>query len=237
VAALVLQDHPTVGVRDLLTRIRSSARTDPFTGTVPNAGYGYGKIDAVGAVDPPVLITQLTAAWEAGAVTVRWDLSQTTPEARFLVERGPTESGPFNAVSGVLTGEDPFYWVDPDPDEAEPWYRVRASGPDERTSFFGPVRLAPLAARVRLWQNAPNPVREHTVVSFDLERPQDVKLELFDVSGRRLAMLWEGPLLEGRHNVDWYGVDAQGRRAAAGVYFYRLTTPGSVLSRRLIVTR
>ncbi len=235
VAALVLQKHPGVAMRDLFARVHSSGRVDPFTGPVPNGSFGYGRIDAVASVYPPILITALTAAWEAGDVAIRWTVSLPAPEALFVVERSHAATGPFHAVSGELAGEDVFVWIDPDPEETQPWYRVRAVAADETTSFFGPVKLAPLVDRVRLWQNAPNPVRDLTVVSFDLDREQEVRLDLFDVSGRRLALLHEGPLPAGRHDIGWDRRDSRGRRVAAGLYFYRLTTPGSVLFRRLVV--
>jgi hypothetical protein len=68
----------------------------------------------------------------------------------------------------------------------------------------------------------PNPFRQHATISFSLARPAAVRLSIYDVAGRRLATLAEGPLLAGEHRRVWDGRDDAGRAIAAGVYFYRL---------------
>src|SRR5262249_50399240 len=50
IVALIMEMNPTldaVQIRDLL---RKTARSDAFTGVVPNSNWGYGKIDAQAAV-------------------------------------------------------------------------------------------------------------------------------------------------------------------------------------------
>ena len=62
-----------------------------------------------------------------------------------------------------------------------------------------PLVLNPVAAEseaaptgFRLAQNAPNPFRARTTLAFELDRPGDVRLEVFDTAGRRVATLAEG---------------------------------------------
>lgn len=50
VIALMLQRTPTLTAAEIAARIRSSARSDAFTGPVPNTAWGAGKIDAFAAV-------------------------------------------------------------------------------------------------------------------------------------------------------------------------------------------
>lgn len=82
---------------------------------------------------------------------------------------------------------------------------------------------APLQARTRLLGNRPNPFESSTVIAFVLSRDSDVRLEVVDISGRRVASLHQGPLAAGEHHVVWDGNREDGTRAASGVYFYRLT--------------
>ena len=238
-AALILQKHPTDGVKEVLWRLRNSARADTMTGAVPNSSYGYGKVDAAAALDAsvPVRLLSLTARWEEERAVVRWALAETEPGTRFRVERAPTATGPFVAVSGLLRGGSRFAWTDPDPAAAEPWYRVRALSRTGESAFFGPVRMDPLVARVRLWQNAPNPFAAGTRVRFSLNRPRVVSLKILDVDGRVVRSLVSGRMEEGRHEVSWDGTDQRGRPVASGVYFYRLATPESVLVKRMVVAR
>lgn len=50
VAALYLQKCPGAGIAEIANAIRKSARSDAFTGQVPNPRWGEGKIDAFGAL-------------------------------------------------------------------------------------------------------------------------------------------------------------------------------------------
>ncbi len=71
----------------------------------------------------------------------------------------------------------------------------------------------------------PNPFRD--VLRLRLGIPVEagtVRLGVFDVGGRMVARLHEGPWAPGAHEVRWDGRDGAGRRVASGVYFVRLET-------------
>jgi PKD repeat protein len=74
-----------------------------------------------------------------------------------------------------------------------------------------------------LHQNNPNPFNPATSILFDLPTAGKVRLEIFDVAGRRVALLAEGIFEAGRHELIWHGKDGRGKQASSGVYFYRLT--------------
>src|SRR3989442_897509 len=62
-----------------------------------------------------------------------------------------------------------------------------------------------------------------SVLGFDLSTGGRVKLEVFDVAGRKLATLVDEVEVAGNHEIAWDGATAQGR-AASGFYFARITT-------------
>ena len=78
----------------------------------------------------------------------------------------------------------------------------------------------------------PNPTAagELTVV-FSLPSAGAAKLELIDVSGRRLAVREVGSLGPGRHSVNF----SEGGRIPPGIYVVRLTQGGRSLTRRAAV--
>ena len=82
----------------------------------------------------------------------------------------------------------------------------------------------------RLAQNYPNPAPGRTSISFTLPREQSVSLGLYDVAGRLVARLADGPHAAGVHTVRWDGT-REGVPASPGVYFYRLSTPAGELSK------
>jgi hypothetical protein len=237
--ALMLQVDPNMSNKEAVNRITTTARQDGFTGVGFSNDFGWGKVDAKEAVDliTPVRLLAISAGWEDGRAVIRWALSETEPGARFLVERGPGPDGPFTGKSEYLEGNDVFAWADPDPLETEPWYRVIALTRNGDRERFGPVRLEPLAARVQVWQNAPNPFSSATVITFELDRPREVTLDVIDVTGRLVRSQNLGLRPEGRDEVEWDGTDKSGNTAAAGIYFYRIRTEGSVFVRRMVLAR
>lgn len=50
VLAMMLESYPTLSPADAKSILHQSARTDAFTGTTPNASWGYGKLDALVAI-------------------------------------------------------------------------------------------------------------------------------------------------------------------------------------------
>ena len=88
-----------------------------------------------------------------------------------------------------------------------------------------------------LGQNHPNPFNPKTAIRFSLEQAGPVSLKVFDVSGRVVKSLSDGPLGAGEHEVIWNGRDESGSSLASGVYFYRLQAEGRTLSKRMVLLK
>jgi hypothetical protein len=95
----------------------------------------------------------------------------------------------------------------------------------------------PLAARAALRQNYPNPFNPATVVAFDLAARGRVRVEIYDVLGRRVATLTDRVFDAGRHRMSWDGRDSRGRDVASGVYICRLDTGAGRDSKKMILAR
>lgn len=119
-----------------------------------------------------------------------------------------------------------------------PWlsrdYIVKARGRYE-PDYSVYMNLVP--ASTGLYTIYPNPFNPVTTIRFDLHRSSSVRLEIFDVAGRRIATLVDGVKEPGRHEVDWDGSTGGGGRAASGVYFCRFSTEDIVISRKVILLR
>jgi len=83
----------------------------------------------------------------------------------------------------------------------------------------------------------PNPFNPRTCITFELGESSPVRLELFDVGGRKVATLLDEERLEfGRHSLTWNGRDGDGRPLPSGVYLLTLRSgEGSLLSRKLVL--
>jgi hypothetical protein len=81
--------------------------------------------------------------------------------------------------------------------------------------------------RFALHPNRPNPFRGRTTLHYDLPAAGPVRLAIYDVAGRLVTTLRDGPAPAGEHRNSWDGRDDRGAPAAAGVYFARVTAgPG-----------
>ncbi len=92
-----------------------------------------------------------------------------------------------------------------------------------------------LPAEFILYQNYPNPVPlpgGRTTIAYQLPRDASVKLEIFDLLGRRAAVVRDDFESMGTHEIPF---DA--RLLPAGMYFYRLTGNGFSDARRMIVLK
>jgi hypothetical protein len=73
--------------------------------------------------------------------------------------------------------------------------------------------------------------------AWRLAAASSARLEIFDVSGRRIAALHDGPLAAGSGTLTWRALDASGAPLASGAYFARLVTPNGEAAARFAVTR
>ncbi len=84
---------------------------------------------------------------------------------------------------------------------------------------------------------SPNPFNPRTTISFTLPHAGDAKLAVYDLAGRRVATLVEGPLPEGPTSLDWDGRDDAGRAQPSGVYLLRLRQAQTIRSCRVTLVR
>lgn len=69
--------------------------------------------------------------------------------------------------------------------------------------------------------NYPNPFAEQTRIDFWLPQRSDVRLTVYDILGRRVALLVDRPLPRG-----WHEVTFRAGTRSPGMYFYRLESAG-----------
>ena len=95
------------------------------------------------------------------------------------------------------------------------------------TGYFA-LPLAALAGSVlpegfALGPNYPNPFNPSTIIPYQLAASSQVRLEVFNLLGQRIATLVDGERPAGFHTATWHATDATGRAVGAGVYIYRMT--------------
>jgi hypothetical protein len=91
--------------------------------------------------------------------------------------------------------------------------------------------------RIELAQNYPNPFNPNTTIRYTLNRTADVKLAIYDVSGKLIRTLVDAEKDAGFYSVNWNGEDDSGKNVGSGIYLYRLESDNFEQTKRMILIR
>jgi len=88
-----------------------------------------------------------------------------------------------------------------------------------------------------LHQNYPNPFNPTTRICFDVPSSEWVRLDIYDVQGRKITTLMNTTARAGRHTVTWEGEDEHGRPVATGVYLCRMKAGNRTQTKKLLLLK
>ncbi|MFQ5601481.1 MAG: FlgD immunoglobulin-like domain containing protein [Candidatus Krumholzibacteriia bacterium] len=94
-----------------------------------------------------------------------------------------------------------------------------------------------LKARTYLAAGSPNPANPAARIEFGLARPMHVRLGIYNIAGRRVRDLVQGPLSAGVHQRNWNGRDDHGMLVASGIYIVTLRAAEKVLRQKLVILK
>jgi len=103
-------------------------------------------------------------------------------------------------------------------------------------TFFVPVSIQEqdkqTGFKYNLYQNFPNPFNPVTTIRFEVPYSQIVQLKVFDILGREVSSLFNGPAEEGIMSVDF-----EGSALPSGMYIYQLKGENFSASRKLLLIK
>lgn len=88
-----------------------------------------------------------------------------------------------------------------------------------------------------LSQNYPNPFNPETRIKFQLPRTSQVRIEVLNLLGQRIATLVDERWPAGDYELQWDGRDEQGQSAPSGIYLCRLQAGSFVETRKMMLVR
>jgi hypothetical protein len=174
------------------------------------------------AVGPPPLLPE--TGERVGRIRLRTrDLTAATPVLRW-------DGGPPDVTGGE--GEN----------ESDEGRVTRAAQGDRSPSITGPPVVPPVDPvlppepepadpTIRPLRGAPAGV----AFEVELRRPAPVRVEVFDLGGRRVRVIAEGEWPAGARRMEWDGRDDAGARLPRGLYFARVRDAGAAASLRLFL--
>ena len=94
-----------------------------------------------------------------------------------------------------------------------------------------------LPEKFELYQNYPNPFNPVTTIQYDVPKPSQVKIEIFNMLGQRVRLLIDKKQNPGRYTIQWDARNDQGNFVAAGLYICRMRAGDFVKSLKLILVK
>lgn len=208
----------------------------------PTGQYEVTRVRCEVDVQFPVTFVSPPRAWGRGVGT---------DGMAFL---GPQEGGTFyldlkrhcevldgSASESGCTLETYLYRLERVEDHAVSWYPV---APSELTwswaalgkDWVSDVEGGSTAVSMSL-SAAPSPFNAQTVISLRNSQSGRTEIAIYDLAGRRVAVLHDGALPEGLHTWIWDGRDTRGRDCASSVYLVRAQAPEGSLTRSVVLVK
>jgi predicted CXXCH cytochrome family protein len=89
-----------------------------------------------------------------------------------------------------------------------------------------------LPTKFELSQNYPNPFNPTTTISFSLPQSGNVKIAIYDITGKQVQMLVNSYYARGTFNVNW-----NAGSYASGVYFYRIESGSFNMVKKMVLLK
>ena len=243
------------GPSAIKARLKQTARTDAFTGAVPNKTWGSGKLNVATALAPLASLEIPYPLKGANCPPAKWDsihvamdgATADSIELSLSIDGGGTYPTLIGKVFNVAPG--PIHTVlwQPQSGWATTQAKIRGRAYTSLGTLDGfsdslftislPTSVEPLASttapRFDLGRNSPNPFNPSTSIAFAVAHPGKVTLRIYDARGSLVKTLVNERLEAGAYRSRWDGRSDHGSRLASGVYLYRLQQDGQVLSRKM----
>jgi hypothetical protein len=208
--------------------------------------YFDSPVDSGYSVDniPPGIPQGFVVAYNSpGGTKLSWEPSSAPDISHYTVYR--SEEPDFEPIGdNVVDFTVDTTWTDTISPAWMYFYKIRAFDINLNGSVPAPppgavtdVPEPPVFDRVVLEQNVPNPFNPTTTISFYLPTDDRVRLSVYNSAGMLVRTIVNGQVSRGMHEEPWSGRDNRGAFVSSGVYFYRLETSESVLTKKMVLLK
>ncbi|MCS6988690.1 MAG: T9SS type A sorting domain-containing protein [Chloroherpetonaceae bacterium] len=184
----------------------------------------------------PVELTSFAATAKGNSVELAWKTASETNNDRFEIERSRDNVNftKIGFVRGAGTSAEPrtYRFVD-EGVSGRLYYRLK------QVDFDGAFAHSPVVevlvappATFALEQNYPNPFNPATTIRYQLPVASDVRLEVFDMLGKKVATL-----VSERKDAGFHEAVFNAQTLSSGIYFYRLQAGGFAQTKKMMLVK
>jgi hypothetical protein len=185
----------------------------------------------------PVELVAFTARNTAEGVQLAWRTASEQNNAGFEVQRRSEKASEWQVLGFVrgagTTAEAQSYTFLDKSASGKVQYRLKQIDFDGQFEYSNIIEVdAGAPKQFALEQNYPNPFNPSTTIRYQLPVASEVKLEVYDVLGKKIATLVNERQSAGSYQVVW---NASG--LSSGTYFYRLQAGTFVETKKMIMVK
>jgi len=177
---------------------------------------------------------------EEGCIEVNWILAYASSDYSFSIVRKRDDNEISLGSQDVQAGSNGLsFWFRDCNCEPDVKYSYCVSIVDEagQRVLFETETVALPKKKLALYQNHPNPFNPSTSIRYYLPSPASVTVEVYDIAGKKIMELMRGNQETGLHSIDWHGTNSNGYAVPSGIYFYRLSSGKTSLSKKMVLIR
>lgn len=195
--------------------------------------------------DIPVELTTFDGLSRSNGIELFWETATEINNEGFFVEKFGNET--WNSIgfikgAGNSNSINQYSFVDR---QVQPFttyqYRLRQVDRDGAMSCETFSQVVTLTfegqTELSLEQNVPNPVTEHTAITFTVPEANNVRLEVLDVFGNVVKTLVNENVGAGTRTVEWNAADNSNNVVPSGSYIVRLISGNDVRTIKMTVVR
>ena len=197
-------------------------------GVAPTETTALGRlmIEAVVAPAPlPVKFINFSGRIQNNTALLTWLTSNENNGDRFEVEKSPAGSGSWSNIGNVAvlinaSQTQNYQFTDPGLSNGKWMYRLKIVDKDGRFTY-SPIVILQLTGKSLfvLEQNYPNPVKDVTMIRYELGKDAIVTIELYSMDGKKIMEQQKGKQVKGFYNTP---IDAASLALPNGKYIYRM---------------
>ncbi len=257
----VIQRDPVRGGIGRITRFDGSGflpdRDIQLQARILSSTYSGATVDIVWDVNPtdPILLSNL---WIPSGVTTMTHIPPFPPNTpgdtyhnANTTARSDTQTGATGPLRDFLIpSSDPeiqdgadlqfLFVIDPGGTEVLPYARI-PNPEDPRTARPWVIKIRDLRTQrgeATVTNNVINPLRGETVnVTYSIPQTGMVTINVFDLKGDIVDVLYRGQRTAGEYSTTWDGRNRGNRVVARGVYFIKIVGPGISEIRKVLVVK
>ena len=154
----------------------------------------------------------------------------------YVLEKSSKNGGytPLFRIDADNLNEKNYSYLDQNDESSEViYYRVKQVDKDGSVVYSSQVKVGQgLFEPFVVEQNYPNPFNPKTSIVFELLQESEVKVIVYNLEGKEVARLHDGPLNKGVHKFTFDATDLP-----SGVYLYKIETPDFSQTKKMVLTK